>query len=204
MSGAAGNRVVVIDAGGANLGSVCYALERLGVQPQVVRDAAGLEGADRVILPGVGAAPEAMRRLREQGLVEPLRELQVPLLGICLGMQLLYERSEEGEVECLGLLQGVVHHLPAAPGIRVPHMGWNGLRTMRASPLLDGVADGASAYFVHSYAAPVTADTVAASDHGGLFTAVVQNGRRCGAQFHPERSAATGARILRNFIGMDF
>jgi glutamine amidotransferase len=83
-------------------------------------------------------------------------------------------------------------------------MGWNGLRTMRASPLLDGVADGASAYFVHSYAAPVTADTVAASDHGGLFTAVVQNGRRCGAQFHPERSAATGARILRNFIEMDF
>ena len=205
MSGIAGNRrVVVVDAGGANLGSVCYALERLGVQPQVVRDAAGLEGADRVILPGVGAAPEAMRRLREQGLVDPLRELQVPLLGICLGMQLLYERSEEGEVECLGLLRGVVRHMPAVPGIRVPHMGWNALRTMRDSPLLDGVADGASAYFVHSYAAPVTADTVAASDHGELFTAMVQDGRRCGAQFHPERSAATGARILRNFLEMDF
>jgi glutamine amidotransferase len=207
VSGAAGNRVVVIDAGGANLGSVCYALERLGAQPQVVRDAAGLEGADRVILPGVGAAPEAMRRLREQGLVEPLRELQVPLLGICLGMQLLYERSEEGEVECLGLLQGVVHHLPAAPGIRVPHMGWNGLRTMRASPLLDGVADGASAYFVHSYAvqdaAPRCLLASTAVEHVA-FASLVGDGRVAGAQFHPERSAATGARILRNFIEMDF
>jgi glutamine amidotransferase len=195
--------VVVVDAGGANLGSVCYALERLGVRPQVVDAPAGLEGADRVILPGVGAAPEAMRRLHAQALVEPLRALQAPLLGICLGMQLLYERSEEGDVECLGLLPGVVRHLTPAPGIRVPHMGWNGLRAMRDSPLMDGVAEGASAYFVHSYAAPVTADTVAASEHGGLFTAVVQDGRRCGAQFHPERSAATGARILRNFLEMD-
>ena len=110
------------------------------VRPRVVTDAAGLADAGRVILPGVGAAPEAMRRLRAQGLVEPLRALQAPLLGICLGMQLLYERSEEGEVECLGLLSGVVHRLPPAPGIRVPHMGWNTLRAMRPSPLLDGVA----------------------------------------------------------------
>ncbi|WP_024869100.1 imidazole glycerol phosphate synthase subunit HisH [Pseudoxanthomonas suwonensis] len=196
--------VAIIDAGGANLGSVCYALERLGVAPRVVRDAAGLEGADRVILPGVGAAPEAMRRLRAQDLVEPLRQLQAPLLGICLGMQLLYEGSEEGDVECLGLLPGVVRHMRPAQCIRIPHMGWNGLRIMRPSALMDGVPEGASAYFVHSYAAPVTADTVAASDHGSLFTAVVQHGRHCGAQFHPERSAATGARILRNFLEMDF
>lgn len=202
MSGA-GQRVVVVDAGGANLGSVCYALERLGVQPQVVTDAAGLQGADRVILPGVGAAPEGMRRLHAQGLVGPLRQLQVPLMGICLGMQLLYERSEEGDVECLGLLRGVVHHLPAVPSIRVPHMGWNGLRMLHASPLLDGVEDGASAYFVHSYAAPITPATVAATDHGGLFPAVVHEGLRCGAQFHPERSAGTGARILRNFLEME-
>ncbi|MCA0198489.1 MAG: imidazole glycerol phosphate synthase subunit HisH [Proteobacteria bacterium] len=197
-------RVVVVDAGGANLGSVCYALERHRVEPQVIADAAGLEGAERVILPGVGAAPEAMRRLRAQGLVEPLRALQVPLLGICLGMQLLYERSEEGGVECLGLLPGTVRRLEPAPGIRIPHMGWNTLQRMRSSSLLDGVPEGASAYFVHGYAAPVTADTVAASDHGGLFAAVVQQGRRCGAQFHPERSATTGARILRNFLEMDF
>lgn len=192
--------VALIDAGGANLGSVRYALERLEVEVRLVRTAAELHGAQRVILPGVGAAPEGMSRLHSQGLVEPLRNLQVPLMGICLGMQLLYERSEEGDVECLGLIPGVVRHLQPAPGIRVPHMGWNTLVAMRRSHLLDGLPERASAYFVHSYAAPVTADTVAASDHGGLFTAVVQAGRYAGAQFHPERSAATGSQILRNFL----
>ncbi|MBB3856394.1 glutamine amidotransferase [Xanthomonas arboricola] len=196
--------VALIDAGGANLGSVRYALERLGVEARLVRDAAGLQGAQRVILPGVGAAPEAMSRLRAQGLVEPLRQLQVPLIGICLGMQLLFEHSEEGDVDCLGLLPGIVRHMTPALGIRVPHMGWNQLVPMRASALLDGLPELASAYFVHGYAAPVTADTVAACDHGGLFTAVVQQGLRCGAQFHPERSAETGARILRNFLEMSF
>ncbi|MBB3802169.1 glutamine amidotransferase [Xanthomonas arboricola] len=196
--------VALIDAGGANLGSVRYALERLGVEARLVRDAAGLQGAERVILPGVGAAPEAMKRLRAQGLVEPLRQLQVPLIGICLGMQLLFERSEEGDVECLGLVPGIVRHMTPALGIRVPHMGWNQLVPMRDSALLAGLPERASAYFVHGYAAPVTADTVAACDHGGLFTAVVQQGLRCGAQFHPERSADTGARILRNFLEMSF
>ncbi|QBG92312.1 imidazole glycerol phosphate synthase subunit HisH [Xanthomonas oryzae] len=196
--------VALIDAGGANLGSVRYALERLGVEARVVRDAAGLQGAQRVILPGVGAAPEVMSRLRAQGLVAPLRELQVPLIGICLGMQLLFEHSEEGDVECLGLLPGIVRHMTPALGIRVPHMGWNRLVPMRESALLAGLPERASAYFVHGYAAPVTADTVAACDHGGLFTAIVQSGLRCGAQFHPERSADTGARILRNFLEMSF
>lgn len=194
--------VALIDAGGANLGSVRYALERLGVEARVVRDAAGLQGAQRVILPGVGTAPQAMSRLRAQGLIEPLRALQVPLIGICLGMQLLFEHSEEGDVDCLGLLSGIVRHMSPALGIRVPHMGWNRLVPMRESVLLAGLPDHASAYFVHGYAAPVTLDTVAACDHGGLFTAVVQNGLRCGAQFHPERSADTGARILRNFLEM--
>jgi glutamine amidotransferase len=204
VSQATAGRVVVIDAGGANLGSVCYALERLGVQPAVITDASGLDGASRVILPGVGAAREGMRRLQAQGLVEPLRRLQQPLLGICLGMQLLYQRSEEGDVECLGLIEGTVAALPPAPGIRVPHMGWNTLQLERPSPLLDGLEEDASAYFVHSYAAPVTAATVASSEHGRRFAAVVQQGRYCGAQFHPERSAATGARILRNFLEMEF
>ncbi|MCC5066182.1 imidazole glycerol phosphate synthase subunit HisH [Xanthomonas campestris] len=196
--------LALIDAGGANLGSVRYALERLGVEARVVRDAQGLQGAERVILPGVGAAPEAMARLRAQGLIEPLQQLQVPLIGICLGMQLLFEHSEEGDVDCLGMLPGIVRHMTPALGIRVPHMGWNQLVPMRDSALLAGLPERASAYFVHGYAAPVTADTVAACDHGGLFTAVVQNGLRCGAQFHPERSADTGARILRNFLEMSF
>lgn len=196
--------VALIDAGGANLGSVRYALERLGVEARLVRDADGLRGAERVILPGVGAAPEGMARLRAQGLVEPLRQLQVPLIGICLGMQLLFERSEEGDVECLGLLPGTVRRMTPALGIRIPHMGWNRLLPLRASPLLHEVPAKAYAYFVHGYAAPVTAATVAACDHGGLYTAVVHDGLRCGAQFHPERSADTGARILRNFLEMSF
>jgi len=196
--------VGLIDAGGANLGSVRYALERLGMAVRMVREPSDLAGTSRVILPGVGAAAEGMRRLHAQGLVQPLRDLQVPLLGICLGMQLLFEGSEEGGVDCLGLLPGVVRRLHPAVGVRVPHMGWNKLLALRESPLLDGVTPGVSAYFVHSYAAPVTSDTVAACHHGGLFTAVVQRGRLCGAQFHPERSAGPGARILRNFIETDF
>ena len=196
--------VGLIDAGGANLGSVRYALERLGVAVRMVRGPSDLDAASRVILPGVGAAAEGMRRLHAQGLVQPLRELQRPLMGICLGMQLLFERSEEGGVDGLGLLPGVVRRLHPAVGVRVPHMGWNKLLALRESPLLDGVPAGSSAYFVHSYAAPVTSDTVAACHHGGLFTAVVQRGRLCGAQFHPERSAGPGARILRNFIENDF
>lgn len=194
------SKLGLVDAGGANLGSVRYALERLQVDVQMVREAADLIGLERVILPGVGAAAEGMRRLHAQGLVQPLRELQVPLMGICLGMQLLFERSEEGDVECLGLLPGIVRRLHPGVGVRVPHMGWNKLLALRESPLLDGVAVGASTYFVHSYAAPVTSDTVAACHHGGLFTAVVQRGRLCGAQFHPERSAGPGARILQNFL----
>ena len=197
-------KVVLVDAGGSNIGSVRYALQRLGVDAELTGDATTIRAADRVILPGVGAAAVCMARLRELDLVDVLRTLDKPLLGVCVGVQLLFAHSEEDDTPCLGLLPGRVRTLHAAPGIRVPHMGWNGLRAIRPSPLLDGVADDASAYFVHSYAAPVSADTVAASDHGGLFSAVVQRGRHCGAQFHPERSAATGARILGNFLEMDF
>lgn len=192
--------VAVIDAGGANFGSVCYALERLGARPRIVRDGDGLNDAWRVLLPGVGAAAPAMALLRERGFVDVMRALPVPLLGICLGMQLLFESSEEGDVDCLGLLPGRVHKLRGGPGLRVPHMGWNTLECVSPPPLLDGIEDGAHAYFVHSYAAPVTGDCIAASSHGGRFAAIVQRGRIAGAQFHPERSAATGARLLANFL----
>jgi glutamine amidotransferase len=192
--------LVLVDSGGANIGSVRYALQRLGVESRLSADPAELRAADRVILPGVGAAGPGMARLHELGLVETLRALRQPLLGICLGMQLLFEASEEGGVECLGLLPGRVARLPAAPGIRVPHMGWNQLRSTRPSTLLDGIADEAHAYFVHSYAAPVTHDCVATTDHGMAFAAVVARGNVGGAQFHPERSAAVGARLLQNFL----
>ncbi len=193
-------QVAVIDSGGANIGSVCYALERLGVAAALTADGETIRAAERVILPGVGAAAPAMARLRELALVDTLRELRQPLLGICLGMQLLFQRSEEGDVECLGLLHGVVSKMPAAPGIRIPHMGWNRLAPTAPSRLLRGIEAGAQAYFVHSYAAPVSADCIAASDHGGRFAAMVERGNVAGTQFHPERSAAVGARILENFL----
>lgn len=192
--------VVLVDSGGANIGSVRYAFERLGVQAVMSADATVIRAADRVVLPGVGAAGPAMARLKELALVEVLRSLTQPLLGICLGMQLLFDGSEEGDVACLGLLPGRVRRMPESPGVRVPHMGWNRLQRTRASSLLDGIPDGAQAYFVHSYAAPVTGDCLARCGHGADFAAVVQRGNVAGAQFHPERSAATGARLLENFL----
>ncbi|MFA5683545.1 MAG: imidazole glycerol phosphate synthase subunit HisH [Lysobacteraceae bacterium] len=193
-------RVAVIDAGGANIGSVRYALDRLGVASVLTADADVIAASERVILPGVGAGKVAMARLRELDLIQTIRSLQQPLLGICLGMQLLFESSEEGDVETLGLLAGRVTKLPEATGIRIPHMGWNQLAIRRESPLLAGIESGAACYFVHSYAAPVTQDCIASSAHGLPFAAVVQRGNVAGAQFHPERSAATGARLLQNFI----
>ncbi|SDQ24979.1 glutamine amidotransferase [Pseudoxanthomonas sp. CF125] len=193
-------RVALVDAGGANIGSVLFALQRLGVEATLTGDAQLIREADRVILPGVSTAAMVMGRLRELDLVETLRTLERPLLGVCVGMQLLYERSEEGDVECLGLIPGKVMKLPASSAIRVPHMGWNTLQPLRASALSEGIEAGDRAYFVHSYAAPVTADCVLSSDHGLAFAAVVQRGRVAGAQFHPERSAKVGARLLRNFL----
>ncbi|TDK22295.1 imidazole glycerol phosphate synthase subunit HisH [Luteimonas aestuarii] len=195
--------VVLVDAGGANLGSVRWALRRLGVEPLLSDDADTIRGARRVVLPGVSTAATVMRRLRDRGLVEVLRTLRQPLLGVCVGMQLLFEHSEEDDTPCLGLLSGTVARLPSSPGIRVPHMGWNQLSATRSDDMLAGVEAGANAYFVHSYAAPMTADCIASTTHGPAFAAVVRRGNVVGAQFHPERSAATGATLLRNFLSME-
>lgn len=199
-------RLALIDAGGANLGSVRYAFERLGVVPVIVRDADELgadklDDADRIVLPGVGAAAPAMATLRARGLDVALRACEAPVLGICLGMQLLYDGSDEGDVAGLGAIPGRVRRMQSRHDARVPHMGWNTLATTaNDTPLLAGMADGEAAYFVHGYAAPVSDDTVATASHGGLFSAIVRRGRFCGMQFHPERSAAVGARLLFNFM----
>jgi glutamine amidotransferase len=193
-------QVVLVDSGGANIGSVRYALERLGVSAQLSGDADVIASAERVILPGVGAAATAMARLRELGLVDVIRGLRQPLLGVCLGMQLLFESSEEGGADCLGLIPGRVRKMHGRDGLRIPHMGWNRLQVRGDDALLQGVADGAQAYFVHSYAAPVTDATLAICTHGDEFAAVVRRGNCYGAQFHPERSAAVGARLLENFL----
>lgn len=193
-------RVALVDAGGANIGSVLFALQRLGVEATLTADAGVIRASDRVILPGVSTAAMVMGRLRELDLVDTLRTLEKPLLGVCVGMQLLYERSEEGEVECLGLLPGCVTKLAVSAAIRVPHMGWNTLQPLRSTSLVEGIDARDQAYFVHSYAAPVTEDCVLATEHGQSFAAVAQRGRVAGAQFHPERSAAVGARLLHNFL----
>lgn len=197
--------VALIDAGGANLGSVRYALARLGVEPRIVRDADALGMPERIILPGVGAAAPAMTLLRERGLDRALVASAAPLLGICLGMQLLFASSAEGDVECLGLLPGRVEKLTASEGVRIPHMGWNRLEARLrtdAAPwrLLDGVETGAYVYFVHSYAVPVVDCTAASSTHGATFSAAVESGRLYGMQFHPERSSGIGLRMLANFL----
>ena len=195
--------VVIVDAGGANLGSVRYALERLGAKPHVSSDAATIAAAERVILPGVGAAVPGMQRLHELGLVDCLRSLTQPLLGVCLGMQMLFARSAEGDVELLELVAGDVQALRVFPGGRVPHIGWNRLRMCRESPLLEGIADGAHVYFVHGYAAEVASPlTVAATTHGVAFAAAIAQRNRYGVQFHPERSGNVGARVLANFLAL--
>ena len=193
-------KVVLVDAGGSNIGSVRYALQRLGVDAELTGDATTIRAADRVILPGVGAAAVCMARLRELDLVDVLRALDKPLLGVCVGVQLLFAHSEEDDTPCLGLLPGRVRKLHAAPGIRVPHMGWNTLQRRRGGSLVEGIADGDHAYFVHSYAAAVDEHCLCSSEHGQRFAAVVQRGNVAGAQFHPERSGAVGARLLKNFI----
>jgi imidazole glycerol-phosphate synthase subunit HisH len=194
--------VVIVDSGGANLASLKFALDRLGARSEISTDARVIERAPRVLLPGVGAAHDAMRRLRELQLLECLRSLQQPLLGICLGMQLLFNSSAEGATECLGVINGTVQRLHAAPGRPVPHMGWNCCQVTANDPLLRGISAADYFYFVHSYAAQTVTDTTASVDYGGAFSAVVSHGNFHGVQFHPERSSAAGARVLANFLAL--
>jgi imidazole glycerol-phosphate synthase subunit HisH len=193
-------RLAIIDSGGANIASLRFAIERLGIDARVTTDAQTVRDATHVILPGVGAAADCMGRLRSANLVETVRSLRQPLLGVCVGMQLLFESSEEGDVDCLGLLPGRVHRFAERDGLPVPHMGWNQLEFDSPSPLLDDLAAGDHVYFVHSYCAPVSENTVAAATYGERFTAIVRRGNVFGAQFHPERSARAGALVLRNFL----
>jgi imidazole glycerol-phosphate synthase subunit HisH len=193
-------RVVIIDSGGANTASLRFALERVGAFPALTSDPQTIRAATHVILPGVGAASDSMSRLRACGLDALIPQLTQPVLGICLGMQLLYQASEEGDVDCLGAIPGTARRMRSVPGRPVPHMGWNQLRHAGNTPLLAEVEDGAHAYFVHSYALAVGAETVATSEYGDDFSAVIALRNFFGTQFHPERSASTGSKILRNFL----
>ena len=192
--------VVIIDSGGANIASLQAALSRLGAESRVSSDAEVIRRAPRVLLPGVGSAQDAMSRLRIAGLDKLIPDLKQPLLGICLGMQILFERSEEGPANCLGVIPGSIVKLQSEPGRPVPHMGWNQMTQVHNDPLLDGISSLDHVYFVHSFAAPTSGATVAITDYVVAFTAVVRRDNFCGTQFHPERSGVVGARILGNFL----
>jgi glutamine amidotransferase len=198
-----GPRVAVVDYGAGNLVSIGNALGALGADVSIARRPADLDRAAAIVVPGVGASAPAMARLRRQGLVEPIRDSVAAgawFVGICLGMQLLFARSEEDDARMLSLLAGDVIRLERPP--RLPHIGWNTLEIRRVHPVLAGLADGTPAYFVHSYA-PRPADpgiVVAETTHGGTFPSVIATDRIVGFQFHPERSGDDGLRMLANTL----
>ena len=194
--------VVIVASGGANIASLQFALERLDTVSVVTADPRRIREATHVILPGVGAAADAMTRLRRDGLHDLIPTLRQPVLGICLGMQLLFDSSDEGHTPCLGIIPGRAVRFADADR-PVPHMGWNTLDAATESALTVGLPGAAYAYFVHSYALPVSPATVASTSYGIPFSACVAWRNFYGAQFHPERSAATGARLLKNFLAFE-
>ncbi len=190
-------KLAIVDVGCGNIGSVAIALERFGVSPLITGDAEEIASADKVILPGVGAAGYAMEQIERRGLARVLRSLTQPALGICLGMQLFFQRSEEEDTACLGIVSGTVRKLEAEPDRPVPHMGWSRL-TIEDEQI--GLRSGEYVYFAHSFACPSGPATVASAEYGGLIPAVVRSRNWLGAQFHPERSGAAGARFLDRFL----
>ena len=195
--------IAIIDYDTGNLRSVCNALDRIGAEYVLTDDPNVIDQADRVLLPGVGEASSAMAKLQERGLCEVIKSLKVPVLGICIGMQLMCRHSQEGDVDCLGIFDADVCRFEpdSTAGVKVPHMGWNAVSELKTG-LFDGLEDGEFVYFVHSYAASVCEDTIAVSENGRRFSAAMKRGNFYGAQFHPEKSGDVGERILRNFMNL--
>lgn len=197
-------RIALVDYGAGNLRSAARALAAAGGSPSLATEPDGLVGAGAIVVPGVGAFAAAMQRLHEAGMVEPLRAAAasgIPIVGVCLGMQVLFERSEEGPpISGLALLPGEVRRLP--PGLKIPHMGWNVLEPSGADPLMRGLPPSPYVYFVHSYVAAPTdrSCVVAETTYGIRFPAIVRRGRVWGMQFHPEKSSRVGALLLRNLL----
>lgn len=191
--------IAIIDYKMGNLRSVENALKRLGAEFCVTADPVVIRSADRVLLPGVGNAAEAMENLRKAGLVEVIRSLRCPVLGICVGMQVMCRHSEEGDVECLNIFDARVKRFVPAPDVKVPHMGWNRIGNLE-SKLFKGLDGGSYVYFVHSYYPELCPDTIATSQHGVMFSAALKYENFYGTQFHPETSGDVGERIIENFL----
>ncbi len=195
-------KVVIIKYNAGNICSVDYALRRLGVQPVITSDEALIRSADKVIFPGVGEAETTMHFLRARGWDGLLKELKQPVLGICLGMQLMCRHSEEGDVDCLGIFDAEVKRfVPRCHEDKVPHMGWNTVGSLQ-SGLFDGVREGEYVYFVHSYYVPVNVYTAAVTDYINPFSAALHKDNYYATQFHPEKSGSVGERILQNFLSL--
>jgi len=194
---------VIVDTGCANLSSVKFAVERLGYQVTITDDVDLIKQADKVIFPGVGSAKHAMANIKAKNLVSVLQGLTQPVLGFCLGMQLMtessQETSEDADVPCLGLIPTKVEPLKAQ-GNRLPHMGWNTLKSVSDHPIFSGITNGDYFYFVHSFAAPVSEHTIASCEYGSEFSAAIAKDNFIGCQFHPERSSALGSKIIQNFL----
>ena len=191
--------IAIIDYKMGNLRSVENALKRLGAEFCVTADPMVIRSADRVLLPGVGNAAEAMENLRKAGLVEVIRSLRRPVLGICVGMQVMCRHSEEGDVECLNIFDARVKRFVPAPDVKVPHMGWNRIGNLE-SKLFKGLDGGSYVYFVHSYYPELCPDTIATSHHGVMFSAALKYENFYGTQFHPEKSGDVGECIIENFL----
>ena len=200
-------KVVIIDTGCANVSSVRFAIERLGYDVVVSQDPQVVLAADKLFLPGVGTASEAMKNLKERNLIELVKQVEKPLLGICLGMQLLGQSSQEKgrkadqKVVCLGLCDGEVNLMETGK-LPLPHMGWNTVKSAPNHPLFKDIEEGEYFYFVHSFAMPVGDYTIAECEYGSPFTAAVQNGNYYGVQFHPERSSKAGSKLIENFLNL--
>ncbi|MDR2847899.1 MAG: imidazole glycerol phosphate synthase subunit HisH [Bacteroidales bacterium] len=191
--------IVIIKYNAGNIFSVDCALRRLGIHAEITGDHRKIQAADKVIFPGVGEAFTTMHYLHEHGLDTLIRELRQPVLGICIGLQLMCSRSEEGNATCLNIFEEEVVRFQAQQGIKVPHMGWNSLQNM-TTPLFEGLPANPYVYFVHSYRASTGAHTIATSDYPAPFSAALQRDNFYAVQFHPEKSGETGAQILKNFI----
>lgn len=191
-------KLVIIKYNAGNIRSVRYALERIGVEAAVTDDPEEIRRADKVIFPGVGEASSAMQYLRERKLDQVIRELKQPVLGICVGMQLLCRHSEENDTPCLGVFDLTVRKFPSTAG-KVPQIGWNNIHDLH-NPLFSGVPENAFVYFVHSYYVEHGPDTAATADYGIPYSAAIQRGNFYAVQFHAEKSADAGTRILTNFI----